>query len=76
MSNGHEAKNFKSVHLAVRPGVSAKTVHAALDRIFEIAGCPACGFNGILDLKVNVIHPEVSGKFDGLLGVSENLGKF
>ena len=59
--------------LAVKPGVSAKSVHAALDRIFELAGCTACGFNGIIDLKINVINPRISQQLEGIVGVSENL---
>ena len=62
-----------SLTLAVRPGVSAKSVHAALDRIFELVGCTACGFNGILDLKINVINPKLSQPLDGIVGVSENI---
>ena len=65
-----------SLSLAVRPGVSAKSVHAALDRIFELVGCTACGFNGILDLKINVINPQISERFEGIVGVSENLRRF
>jgi len=62
-----------SLTLAVKPGVSAKSVHAALDRIFELVGCTACGFNGILDLKINVINPRISQQLDGIIGVSENI---
>ena len=66
----------KSIHLAVRNGVSAKSVHAALDRIFELAGCTACGFNGILDLRINVINPAISKQYDGVVGISENVRNF
>ena len=59
--------------LSVKPGVSAKSVHAALDRIFELVGCTACGFNGILDLKISVINPRLSQPIDGIVGVSENI---
>lgn len=67
----------RSVHLAVKPGVDAKTVVAALERIFELSGCPACGFNGILDLRINVTNPAINDRFkQGILGVSENLRGF
>jgi hypothetical protein len=64
----------RSIHLAVKGGVQAKAVHAALDRIFELVGCVACGFNGILDLRINVVNP-ASDRFskEGILGASGNL---
>ena len=73
MADAHVGTIGSSLTLAVKPGVSAKSVHAALDRIFELAGCTACGLNGILDLKINVINPRVSTQLDGIVGVSENL---
>jgi anaerobic selenocysteine-containing dehydrogenase len=67
----------RSVHLAVKPGVDAKTVVAALERIFELSGCPACGLNGLLDVRINVINPAINDRFkQGILGVSENLRGF
>ncbi|MCA8957203.1 MAG: hypothetical protein KDC87_14100 [Planctomycetes bacterium] len=37
----------KQVVVDFRPAVTAKEVFAAMERIFELAGCPNCGFNGI-----------------------------
>lgn len=68
----------RSVAFSVKSGIKAPTVHAALDRVFRLAGCPSCGLNGILDFRINVVNPAISDQFarDGLLGVSENLGQF
>lgn len=68
----------RSIHLALKPGIDAKVVHGALDRIFELVGCVACGFNGILDLRINVVNPAINERFgkQGILGVSENLRGF
>ena len=61
---------------------SRETLHPAktarcLDH-FRLAVCPACGLNGILDLRINVVNPGISDRFgkEGVLGVSENLGRF
>jgi hypothetical protein len=68
----------RSVHIAVKSGIQAKTVHAALDHFFELVGCPACGFNGILDFQIKVVGATISDRFgkEGVLGASENLGRF
>jgi hypothetical protein len=68
----------RSVALAVKGGIKAPTVHAALDRVFRLAGCPTCGLNGILDLRINVVNPVIPDQFarEGLVGISENLGQF
>jgi hypothetical protein len=68
----------RTVQLALKPGIEAKAVHAALDRVFELAGCVACGLNGILDLRLNVVNPAINERFSkqGILGVSENLRGF
>lgn len=58
-----------SVRLAVKPGIEAKAVHAALDRIFELSGCTACGFNGILDFSILVINPESKFNIPGIVGI-------
>jgi hypothetical protein len=64
----------RSLHFAVKGGVQAKTVHAALDRIFVLAGCRTCGLNGILDLRINVVNPASAELTkEGILGASEGL---
>ena len=62
----------------LKSGIEARTVHAALDRIFELVGCPSCGFNGILDLHLDIMGPTISERFGkgGVLGASQNLGNF
>ena len=37
----------KSFDLEFKPEVTAEELHATLDRLLELAGCPACGLNGI-----------------------------
>ncbi|MFN2588094.1 MAG: hypothetical protein ABR613_08255 [Actinomycetota bacterium] len=52
--------------------VAASEIHAALDRIFEMNGCPACGLIGI-DLRLLVRDAKLSGEldsFDGVLGMT------
>jgi hypothetical protein len=44
-----------TVQLALREGISAKDVHAALDRIFRLHGCITCGLAG-LDLRLRTIR--------------------
>jgi hypothetical protein len=36
-----------TVRVAVRKEIRAEELHAALDRILELHGCPACGLNGL-----------------------------
>jgi len=61
------------IHLVVKPGVTAKSVHAALDEIFKLSGCVACGFQGIDDLSIRVVNPEAQrtlGHIEGIQSVS------
>ena len=50
--------NGKLVRLNPRPGttIDAKSVHAALDQIFRLNGCLACGLLGI-DIHINGPDP-------------------
>ncbi|HEX7680918.1 MAG TPA: hypothetical protein VF713_22470 [Thermoanaerobaculia bacterium] len=52
----------KTVTLTANPGakITAVQVHAALDQIFKMAGCLACGLGG-WDLNVHGPRPEVPG---------------
>jgi hypothetical protein len=38
--------NQGTLQLTFKEGISAKEVHLALDRAFELCGCPGCGFLG------------------------------
>ena len=63
---------LKTARVLVKEGIDAKAVHAALDRILELSGCPTCGFQGILRLGFEVINPEITnqvGRIDGIVGV-------
>ena len=68
----------RSVSIAVRPGIKAQTLHAAIDQLIGQFGCLACGLNGILDLRIDVVNPEISERFakDGVLGVNMNVARF
>lgn len=56
-----------TVHITFQERVSAKDVHAALDKIFDLNGCTACGFLG-LDI---LLRPQVdiARHFKGIKGV-------
>ena len=68
----------RSVHFSVRPGVEAKAVHLALDRIFELNGCVGCGMAGIIDLMILPTNPPISDGLTkaGIVGISQNLRGF
>ncbi len=40
-----------AIQLTLRNAPSAKSIHAALDKIFRLHGCPTCGLNG-LDIRL------------------------
>ena len=56
-----------SVQLAFRDRVNVKDVHAAIDRILGIAGCPTCGLLG-LDLHLHS-QPVALDRFRDIKGV-------
>jgi hypothetical protein len=64
-----KTERFGSLRLVLRPGIEAKAVHGALDKIFELAGCPSCGFNGIMDVHLHIVNPAIADKFGGIAGV-------
>lgn len=41
------SRKAQKLDISLAGSVKAETVHAALDRIFEMAGCRACGLVGI-----------------------------
>jgi len=57
-----------AIQLTVARNVKADHVHAALDKIFELHGCPACGLNG-LDISLRHSTPLVDS-FKGFQGIS------
>lgn len=69
----------RSVALVVKPGISAKSVHQALEQIFELSGCLACGLLGIDDLNIRVLDARQFQRFkqiDGIqsISVSQKMG--
>jgi len=72
-ADGRKFRPFPSLELAVQEDISSKSVHLALDRIFDMCGCPTCGLNGIIDLKISVINPVMRDEFEGILGMSQNI---
>lgn len=36
-----------TIRLVVRPQIGPEEIHAALDRVLNLHGCPKCGFNGL-----------------------------
>ena len=57
-----------AVQLTVARDVKAEQVHAALDKIFELHGCLACGLNG-LDIFLRHTTP-IMEAFRGFEGIS------
>jgi hypothetical protein len=66
-------RNFPTIGLSVERDISAESVHAALDRIFDLVGCPTCGLNGIVDLTINVVNPVLRDEIKGVVGLTPNL---
>jgi len=56
-----------TLQLTFREGITAKSVHDALDRIFKLHGCLACGFHG-LDIRLQVVDPALR-QVQGIEGV-------
>lgn len=63
-----------AVQLTVGRNAKADHIHAALDKIFELHGCPACGLNG-LDISFRHTTPMMDA-FKGFQSISavEQLG--
>lgn len=47
-----------TLQLTFKEGITAKSVHDALDRIFKLHGCISCGLLGI-DLRLQVVDPAI-----------------
>lgn len=58
-----------TVQLTVREGISARELHAALDRILKLHGCTACGLNG-LDLLLRP-QGDLVHEFKDIKGVAD-----
>jgi Na+-translocating ferredoxin:NAD+ oxidoreductase RNF subunit RnfB len=63
----------RSLNVVVQYGVEAQSLHSMLDRILELSGCTACGFQGIDDLTIRVINPDMVrqvGRIEGIEAIS------
>ena len=57
-----------AIQLNVKPKITAKELHVALDRILEMHGCTNCGMNG---LDILFRHPDfISERFADLPGIA------
>jgi hypothetical protein len=59
MDNPRRLSSKAVVTLSVRENISAESVHATLDRIFEESGCTRCGLLGF-DLAILTIDDDWS----------------
>ena len=59
MATSRSKLNGNLVRLSTSPGskITAKQVHAAMDQIFRLNGCLACGLLGI-DIHINGPDPD------------------
>lgn len=60
-----------TLHVNVKPNITAKALHSLLDEIFKQHGCLTCGLGGIdiLIRPLEVIQPNFS-KLEGIVNAS------
>jgi hypothetical protein len=71
MATTRDAK-FHSVRLTANPGakITPQIIHGALDRIFKLNGCLACGLLGV-DIHIHGGDPEpLLPNVEGFTGVT------
>jgi hypothetical protein len=72
-AEGKAVRSFPSIGLVVEKNISAESVHAALDRVFDMVGCPTCGLNGVIDFHISVINPIMRDEIKGVVGLTPNI---
>jgi hypothetical protein len=63
------------IDLEISPTITPDRIQAVLERIYKLAGCPACGLGGF-DVRLNVIQPELAElrQIEGIHNVTLNRG--
>ena len=69
-ATGVGALRSGTIQLIVEEGITAKSVHESLDRIFRLHGCRACGLAG-LDLRFRVQDTLLVETFRDIKGVQD-----